>query len=146
MKPLYNNFNNKNKETLFNLRVYDVIDNIDKKIQEWFNETYIDVKPYIPNDVLVGNLLDNLDYMFTEAIWWIELGESLGYNMDSKRFVESMYNTYTSNPDGYKDLVRDERFCKRENRLYSDEEIKKNNEEMKKLSLEIVGEILNKLP
>ena len=141
MKPLYENFNDKNKETLFNLQVYDVINKIEKHAQEWFVESYIDVKDYIPQDILTSNLKDNLDYLFTEAIWWIELGESFGYNIDSKRFVKTLYDDYTSCEDGYKNIVRDERFCRHENRVYSENEIKENNNRMNEIMCKIIADI-----
>ena len=125
MEPL----DSRSKETLLNLQVYKVLDEIEEKAREWFVETHVDPKPYIPQEILVRNLLDDLDYMISVGLWWVELGESMGFNMDSKRFLESTIETYRQT-NGYMRLVRDERYDPYQNHVRTPEEIKEKQEEI----------------
>lgn len=138
MKPLYHLTDNM-KGTSFNLFLNHVYKKISKEANKWFIETYIEPKDYINNEVLVLNLRDNLNYLFTEVIWLLEIGESLGYNMEFKRFIEEDYKLYTESPDGYKFLVHDERFDRTNNRVYTEEEIKTNKEQCNAILKEIIS-------
>lgn len=109
MKKL-TNITHKNKETYFNLLISDILKKIDEEADEWFHETFIDHKDYIPKEILERNLKMNLDYLFSEAIWLIELGESLGFEIDFKCFLESKYKQYTKDEYGYRLLVNDRRY------------------------------------
>lgn len=140
MKPLYQ-LNNHNKETLINLQVYAVLDKIEEYANGWFRESFIEVKDYIPQEILLSNLLDNLNYVFSEGIWWVELGESLGYQMESKKFLESRYEMYTRNKSGHRYLVNDRRYDPHQNILLTEEEI----QEKEKRAGEIMNEILTDL-
>lgn len=60
---------------------------------------------------------------------------------DSKRSFEYSYNTYTFDENGYKKLVRNNRYCFTENRLYSDEEVKRRDEEINKIANEIFNDL-----
>ncbi len=134
MKPLYE-LNNEMKETKFDSFVFDILEEIDKLTDKWFDESFINKLDYIPNEVLDHNLCSNLNYLFTEAIWLIELGKSLGYSMDSEQFVQTNYDTYTTN--GFKHLVNDKRYDRVNNKVFTKKEVKerekRSNELMKKI-------------
>lgn len=140
MKPLYT-LNDTNKETLFNLQVYDVINKIEEKANEWFEETYINKKDYIPSEILLRNFLDNINYMISEGIWWIELGESMGFNMDSKRFLQTMYDHYTGSHHGYRFLVRDPRYDPHNNKVLTQDEMDQRDRNSSEIMNGIIEEM-----
>lgn len=138
MKPLYE-ITHESKETKFDLFVYDILQEIENLSNKWFEEVFINHKEYIPTEILDYNIIQDLDYLLTEAIWLIELGESLSYKMDSKQFVESTYNSYTT--DGFKTLVTDPRFDIRNNKVFSPDEITQNKKRMNETMKRIISEI-----
>jgi hypothetical protein len=102
MKPLLT-LKDHHKETYFNLQVYDLIEKIETRCSKWLNGVFMEV--YVPESIETSNLCMDLDYFFTQAIWLIELAESFGYNLESKEFIERMYDDYTSSDEGYKNLI-----------------------------------------
>ena len=57
-----------NKRVAFNLLIYDRLNDIDRLIDVWFDETFINPKDYISNDLLVENLISSLEYNFAIEI------------------------------------------------------------------------------
>lgn len=140
MKPLYNIADNQ-KQTYFNLCVLEILDKIDERTDEWFNDVFI--KPKIVDEAcLTANLKQDIDYLLSQAIWLINLGKSLGYVIDAERFVQSKYDTYTASPTGYRMLVHDERYNRHKHKLYTEAQVEKNREKSNKIMRKILGEIL----
>ncbi len=137
MKPLYD-LNKKSKETKFDLIIFEILDSINERVSQWFESVYINTN-YTTEEIETSNLLCDLDYMLTECIWLIELGESLDYKLDSKGFIETIYSDYTEK--GFKSLVNDLRFDRVNDKVFTDDEIESNrirsNEMMKKLMSEV---------
>lgn len=144
MKPLCE-FNQRNKETYFNLLVHGLIDEIRDKANEWVNETFISENSPMRNKFLVDNLKRSLDYLFTKAIWLIESAESQGFNMKSaKEFLESDYKKYTENEHGYRLLVTNRLYDYRENRLLSEEEATEREKRVNKAANSILQKFFDK--
>ena len=133
MKPLYE-LNKTNKQTYFNLLVYRLMDQIKEKANKWFEEALKgDIK--YPEEVLIDNLRADLDYIFSEAIWIIELGESQGFDMNTvKGFLQSYYEIYTDSEHGYRFLVENRLYDANKNILLSEDEA---NERERKIGDEI---------
>ncbi len=141
MKPLYN-LTDKSKETFFSLSIYDILAKIEKQADEWFVDTFLEPKEYIPNELLIRNLKDNLDYLFTEAIWLINLCAALGYEVkDSKRSVKEAYDKYTAKEDGYRYLVHNRRYDVHENKLLTEEESVERQKQINKIMLDMFKEL-----
>lgn len=138
MKPLYN-ITHQSKECKFNSFIYDILTEIDQLANKWFLEVFIEPKDYICESILSRNLIDDLDYLFSECIWLIELGEKQNFKIDSKEFVESQYNSYVT--IGYKGLVSDSRYNRLENRVNTEKEIKDNSDRMNAVMKRILNEI-----
>ncbi len=139
MEPLYN-LTDKNKETSFNAFIYDVIEEIDNATDKWFKDTFINKSDYIVKDVLDSNLCMDLDYLFTKAIWLIELGKALGYNREPEQFVQSYYDTYTTK--GFKHLVNDNRYDRINEKLFTKKQVKENEKRSNDLMMKILKEII----
>jgi hypothetical protein len=134
MKPLYE-LNKIDKQNYFNLLVYGLMDKIREKANKWFDKTFINKKPYFNDELLINHLRADLDYIFSEAIWIIELGESQGFDMNTvKRFLQSDYDRYTQDEHGYRFLVENRLYDAYKNILLSDGEA---NEREKKMGDEI---------
>jgi hypothetical protein len=144
MKPLYN-LSNSHKENILNGMVYDILKQIDKRTDKWFDEVFSENSPYKCEEISTRNLLDDIDYMLTEAIWLIEMIENLGFECTPKRFVESIYNTYTEKEDGYRFIIRNRYYNPFEHRVWSDDELKERDEELSRISKEVINEILNEI-
>jgi|GEM_PF-4995179 len=125
------------KETYFNLQIYSLLDKIDKRCDKWIDGVFINV--YVPEEIETRNLLMDLDYIFTEAIWLIEIAESFGYNIDSKQFLESNYNDYVN--EGFKRLINPHKYSITEHRLYTEDEIKESNKRMNETTMRILKEM-----
>ena len=129
MKQLYPITDN-DKATAIDLIIYGELDEINKKANEWFDETFINKKEYIDDDILVRNLIDDVEYIFSMAFWWIEVGENMGFDFTSKAFVISNYERYKNNENGYRFLVSDYRYDPYQNKVLTPEEIKERDERM----------------
>jgi predicted nucleic-acid-binding protein len=140
MKALYN-ITDKSKETAFNSFIFDVLEDIEKKANDWFRETFLEPKDYISKDVLIENLRDDLDYLFTKAIWLIEMGESKGFDMDSKQFVESAYKTYTEKENGYRFLVNHRQYDAHNNALLTKRQATAREKRTNKIAMDILMSI-----
>ena len=138
MKSLYK-LTDKNKSTYFSLLIYDLMDKIDKRTEEWFDDVFF--KKIVPEEIYTRNLLMDLDYIFSEGIWIIKLAEKEKLDIkDVKKSFGEKYKTYTKN--GYRMLVHNEKYNSREHRIWTDSEIKENKERMSKIANEILDEIL----
>lgn len=142
MKPLYN-LSNHNKEVILNGMVYDILKDIDKRTDKWFEEVFSEDSPYKCEEISTRNLLDDIDYMLTKAIWLIEVIEGMGFDCGPKRFVESIYNTYTDETTGYRFIIRNRYYNPFEHRVWTEEELKAQDEELSRISNEVIEEILN---
>ena len=129
MEQLYPITDN-DKATAIDLIIYEELDKINKKANEWFDETFINKIPYIDDDILVRNLIDDVEYIFSMAFWWIEVGENMGFDFTSKAFVISNYERYKNNENGYRFLVSDYRYDPYQNKVLTPEEIKERDERM----------------
>ena len=129
MEQLYPITDN-DKATAIDLIIYGELDEINKKANEWFDETFINKKEYIDDDILVRNLIDDVEYIFSMAFWWIEVGENMGFDFTSKAFVISNYERYKNNENGYRFLVSDYRYDPYQNKVLTPEEIKERDERM----------------
>ena len=138
MKPLYT-LTDKNKETYFDLLIYDILDKIDIRCKKWVEGVFINI--VVPEEIETDNLKSDLDYLFSEAIWLISLAENFNYNLDSKQFVESLYSEYTAEKEGFKNLISNSDYNKKEHRLYTEEEKKLNREKANKIAMEILNNL-----
>jgi hypothetical protein len=129
MKALYE-LNKIDKQNNFHLFVYRLTDEIRDKANKWFEEALKgDIK--YPEEVLIDNLRADLDYIFSEAIWIIELGESQGFNMDEpKKHLKFYYERYTREEHGYRFLVNNPYYDAYENKLLTEEEVKERYDKM----------------
>lgn len=89
-----------------------------------------------------SNLISSVDYLFTEAIWLLELAEGLGYDMtDNRRHLEYQYEKYTDSDLGYRFLHYLPYYDARNHKYLNEEETKerqeKSNETMKKIIQEM---------
>lgn len=136
MKPLVE-INTASKICHFSGQLYDILDQIDKRVNLWFVEKHIDKCKYICDE----NVNSDLDYMFSKGIWIIEMAESFGYTsgMTSIEFFESHYERYTT--DGFKALISDKRYNRKDESVYTDAQVKENDERANKLALEILTEL-----
>lgn len=125
MKPLYT-LTDKDRETYFDLLIYDILDKIDTRCKKWVEGVFINI--VVPEEIETDNLKSDLDYLFSEAIWLISLAENFNYNLDSKQFVEGLYLEYTAEKEGFKNLISNSDYNKKEHRLYTEEEKKLNRE------------------
>ena len=130
----------KNKTTALDLIVYEHIDRIDSLANKWFIQTFIE-KNQIPQDIAVRNLTNNLDYIFSMAVWFIELAESMNYTLEAKKSLVSRYEKYTNNPNGYRFLVIDHRYDRKQNRVLSEKEITNKQKRMDKVMLDIINKM-----
>lgn len=145
MKPLCN-LENTNKEAIFHLFVHQTMERINKEVEKWFANSFCGSE-YIGHHVLVANLTDNLNYLFTEGIWLVELGESQGLDMTNvKKRLEAMYDRYTKNENGHRYLVSDTRYDKVNNRLFTEEEIAKRNQKILSIAERFALNILESGP
>jgi len=133
-------FNDKNKEAMYNIFLYSVLDKIDAKCEEWFQDTFINEK-IVHDELLVDNLKTDLDYLFTEAIVIIEDAEKLGVRLDSIDALEFLYKTYTEKKDGYRFLVKNRLYHAIDNRLLTEKEAKEREDRCNKRAMEILGNI-----
>ncbi len=143
MKPL-TEFNHRNQETKLSLMLHEIHDNIHKEVKEWFNNVF-DGKSIKNDKILERNLKMNLDYLFSEAIWFIEFCEKNGYNVeDNKRDLQFWYDVYTSSPTGYKQLLLDtpKYYDIRLNRMISERTYQKRKAKQNAYMREILNEIL----
>lgn len=140
LKPLYN-FTLQNKSTYFSLLIYDIHKNIDSKCEKWFKGVF--KEKIVPEDIYTNNLLMDLDYLFTEGLWVIEVANNLKLDVkdSSRRLIES-YKKYTAKEDGYKDLISSNYYNKHKHRPYTKTEIKKRNVELNRIAKEVMAEIL----
>ena len=138
MKPLYT-LTDKNKETYFDLLIYDILDKIDIRCKKWVEGVFINI--VVPEEIETDNLKSDLDYLFSEAIWLISLAENFNYSLDSKQFVESLYSEYTAEKEGFKNLISNSDYNKKEHRLYTEEEKKLNREKVNKIAMEILNNL-----
>lgn len=138
MKPLYE-LTDKNKETYFDLLIYDILDKIDIRCKKWIEGVFINI--VVPEEIETNNLKSDLDYLFSEAIWLISLAENFNYKLDSKQFVESLYSEYTAEKEGFKNLISNLDYNKKEHRLYTEEEKKINREKVNKVAMEILSKL-----
>ena len=138
MKPLYT-LTDKNKETYFDLIIYDILDKIDIRCKKWVEGVFINI--VVPEEIETDNLKSDLDYLFSEAIWLISLAENFNYSLDSKQFVESLYSEYTAEKEGFKNLISNSDYNKKEHRLYTEEEKKLNREKVNKIAMEILNNL-----
>ena len=138
MKPLYT-LTDKNKETYFDLLIYDILDKIDIRCKKWVEGVFINI--VVPEEIETDNLKSDLDYLFSEAIWLISLAENFNYDLDSKQFVESLYSEYTAEKEGFKNLISNSDYNKKEHRLYTEEEKKLNREKVNKIAMEILNNL-----
>ena len=127
-----------NKETFFNLQIYDILDKIEKRCEKWVKGVFI--KVYVSEEIETNNLCNDLDYLFSEAIWLIELAESFNYKMESKQFLEHKYKDYTSIKEGYKKLMT-LNYNIKQHRLYTEEEMKVNRDKSNKIAMDILKNI-----
>ena len=140
MKALYE-INHKHKETTFNLLVHDVIDEIENKANTWFVETFLEPKDYIPKELLIDSLCSDLDYLFSKAIWLVELGESQGFDLNFKQFLESKYKTYTEKENGYRFLVSHRQYDAHNNILLTKRQATAREKRMNKIAMDILMSI-----
>ena len=131
MKPLYT-LTDKNKETYFDLLIYDILDKIDIRCKKWVEGVFINI--VVPEEIETDNL-------FSEAIWLISLAENFNYNLDSKQFADSLYSEYTAEKEGFKNLINNSEYNKKEHRLYTEEEKKVNREKANKIAMEILNNL-----
>lgn len=141
MKPLYN-LSNSNKEVILNGMIYDILKDIDKRTDKWFDEVFSKDSPYKCEQISTRNLLDDIDYMLSIAIWLIETIEGMGFECGPKRFVESIYNTYTNENQGYRFIIRNRYYNPFEHRRWTDEELKENDENIRKIASEVLAEMM----
>jgi hypothetical protein len=136
-------FPHRSKNTYFNLLVYKSTNEISERANKWFVDTYIDYKPYIPKEIILRNLLMDLDFLFAEGFWVVEVGESLGLDItDVKETLQRYYERYMSGEHGYQQLVHHRLYDSFNNKLLTEEEADARDERMRKLSIELVEEIL----
>jgi hypothetical protein len=141
MKPLYN-LSDSNKKVILNGKVYDILKDIDKRTDKWFDEVFSENSPYKCEEISTRNLLDDIDYMLTEAIWLIEVIEGMGFECEPKRFVESIYNTYTESENGYRFIIRNRYYNPFEHRVWTDLELKSNDDELVRISREVIDRMI----
>lgn len=130
-----------NKRVAFNLLIYDRLNDIDRLTDVWFDETFINPKDYISNDLLVENLISSLEYNFAMAFWWVEVGESLGYTFDSKDSLTWYYERFKNYPNGYRFLVRDERYDPYDHKVLTEEEIADRREKCDEIAMKILEKL-----
>lgn len=145
MKPLYK-LSSQNKSTYFSLCIGKIGQEITKRCDEWFTQVFLEKSIPVTEDILTDNLLLDLNYLFSEAIWLIKLAKKENLDVkDSNRHLQFLYDRYSGKdklgPNGYRRLVSDKRYNSREHRLWTETEIKnnekRNNAIMKKLWNEI---------
>lgn len=140
MKPLYK-LTEKNKSTYFSLCIGDIGLKITDRCNKWFTDVFINKSSYIGEDVYTDNLLLDLNYMFSQALWLIKLAKREKFDVkDSKSHIEHLYKIYTGR-DGHRGLVTDERYNSLEHRVWTDDEILVN----KKRVSEVVQKIWEEL-
>ena len=135
LKPLAE-FNDRNKETVLSLTISNVTKEIDKKFIQWVEDVF--KEKMVHEEIYTRNLLSSVDYLFTEAIWLLELAESLGFDMkDNRRHLEYKYETYTEDELGYRKLHYLPYYDARNHKYLTEEETKerqkKSNETMSKV-------------
>ena len=121
------------KETFFDLSIYDILDKINIRCNKWVEGVFINI--YVPEEIETSNLKSDLDYLFSEAIWLISLAESFNYKLTSKQFVEDLYNEYM---EDFKNLINNSDYNKLENRLYTEEEKEANRVRSNDLAMNIL--------
>lgn len=147
MKSLYK-LTDKNKSTYFSLRIHDIGEEITKRSTQWFNEVFFTKSIYIDEETYTNNLLLDLNYMFTQALWLIKLAKKEKLNVkDAKHHIQNLYNYYSCKngfglkKNGYRMLVNDERYNAFEHRLWTEEEIKINKEKSSAVVKKIWAEL-----
>lgn len=140
MKPLYY-LTDKNKSTYFSLLIYDITKKIQERANEWFEGVF--KEKIVPEDIYTGNLLADLDYLFSEGIWLVELAEKNQLDIESaKRALTDDYKKYTKSKVGYRYLVHKHEYSARENRVLSKKELTKRDKQINKIAKGILAEIL----
>lgn len=85
MKPFVK-ISRQSKSTYFSLCIYDILDKIKDRSNKWFNEVFFE--KIVPESIYTGNLLMDLDYMFSEGIWLAELAAKEKFDVrDAKNFL-----------------------------------------------------------
>lgn len=142
LKPLAE-FNDRNKETVLSLMISKPLKEIEKLFTQWVEDVF--KEGIVHEDVYTSNLISSVDYLFTEAIWLLELAEGLGYDMkDNRRHLEYQYEKYTESDLGYRYLHYIPHYDARNHKYLNEEETKerqrKSNETMNKIIQEMKDE------
>lgn len=141
MEYLYK-LTNDNKQIIHSLMVSKSMNEITNRSNQWFIETFVNPVSYIPNEITTRNLLIDLDYIFSESLYLIELMESKGFVCEIKEYFEEMYNKYISSEIGYRFLVTDNRYDSNNNIMLTDEEVSDRNNNIKESTKDIINRIL----
>lgn len=130
MKPLYK-ISESSKQVNFNLILSGLMNDMGERANEWFKLMYLDTDYCMfGSPILTSNLRDDLAYMFTTAIWWIDVAKAVNITIDNATDIEYMYNQFVDNADGHKYMVNERRYNIHENRLYTNKELKENDNKL----------------
>lgn len=135
----------KNKVVMFSLFIYGVRDKIKKRCEEFVKE-YFDENSILQGEakeIYVANLVMDLNYMFTQALWLIKISKRLKIvDASAKKYICEDIIDYQE--QGWKAIVcrHVPKYNKNENRLYSDKEFNAIREKGNKIAGKMLKEIL----
>jgi len=114
MKPLYK-LTDRSKVVFLNKIVHDIMDSINDRINLWFENSYILKQVGESDEISLSNLKDDLDYLFTKGIWFIDQNKTI--DKCTIDFFKTLYNNYTSSDVGFRLLINHKQYNLKENKL-----------------------------
>lgn len=154
MKKYYNDFKftefkDSNKETVCNLIIYDLLARIesyiDKAIEDYFHEKYKNIEPNKGlRRIIINNCCDNIEYIFSEINFFINLFETNNIKVEAKRHYLNRLERYK---EDWRNLFKNKRtdWNWYEYRFLTEDELnmqKIKNKGLENISLDVVNEMV----
>ena len=127
------------KETFLSLQLSDILERIKKRCEK-FVECYF-VEKSIGSQFELGNLNCDLEYLFSEGLFFLNMIQDAGYEIDNAEHFVEMFVRFDEK--GYKSIVGFyvDKYSEREDRLYTEKELNDMKEKMAIIAKDILKDI-----